>query len=257
MRPLHCPMSSICLLHDSWWSGSFIRHLFAMQNQGISCHPVAGGCSVLGQVAATGNLVQPCMHALLAALKKTRVCRNEPFHDFNQSIQSSIQELRDESSGMPAVVLLKAATEQVLAGHVECSGLLAHRFGWSQIWPGHSLKYCYVVSAEDILIHRRDVEDMPSASEPVGRLRRFVDISVPRNIASDINSLESAAVYNVDDLKEVVAANIEERQKAAAEARDLLREEQQMFEGWRDSLATVPTIKALRNKVTACLRSTV
>ena len=107
------------------------------------------------------------------------------------------------------------------------------------------------------MIHRRDVEDMPSASEPVGRLRRFVDISVPRNIASDINSLESAAVYNVDDLKEVVAANIEERQKAAAEARDLLREEQQMFEGWRDSLATVPTIKALRNKVTACLRSTV
>ena len=97
---------------------------------------------------------------------------------------------------------------------------------------------------------------MPAATEAVGSLRRFVDISVPRNIASDISSLESAVVYNVDDLKEVVAANIGERQKAAAEARELLREEQQMFEGWRDSLATVPTIKALRNKVSCpCLLS--
>ncbi len=106
-----------------------------------------------------------------------------------------------------------------------------------------------MAGAEDILIHRRDVEDMPAASEPVGSMRRFVDISVPRNIASDISSLESSAVYNVDDLKEVVAANIGERLKAAAEARELLKEEQQLFEGWRDSLATVPTIKALRNKV--------
>ena len=103
--------------------------------------------------------------------------------------------------------------------------------------------------AEDILINKEDIQDMPAATEAVGSLRRFVDISVPRNIASDISSLEAAAVYNVDDLKEVVAANIGERQKAAAEARELLREEQQMFEGWRDSLATVPTIKALRNKV--------
>ncbi|KAK9843108.1 hypothetical protein WJX74_007123 [Apatococcus lobatus] len=105
--------------------------------------------------------------------------------------------------------------------------------------------------AEDILIHKESIADMPAAAEAVGSLRRFVDISVPRNIASDISSLEAAVVYNVDDLKEVVAANIEERQKAAAEARELLREEQQMFEGWRDSLATVPTIKALRNKAEA------
>ncbi|KAK9841739.1 hypothetical protein WJX84_011851 [Apatococcus fuscideae] len=105
--------------------------------------------------------------------------------------------------------------------------------------------------SEDILINKEDIQDMPAATEAVGSLRRFVDISVPRNIASDISSLEAAAVYNVDDLKEVVAANIGERQKAAAEARELLREEQQMFEGWRDSLATVPTIKALRNKAEA------
>ena len=45
---------------------------------------------------------------------------------------------------------------------------------------------------------------MPAASASVGGLRRFVDISVPRNIAASVNELEGEArVFNVDDLKEV------------------------------------------------------
>ena len=57
-----------------------------------------------------------------------------------------------------------------------------------------------------------------------------------------------ATPNNVDDLKEVVAANKEARKAAAAEAEVLLKDEQLAFEAWRDSLETVPTIKALRQK---------
>ena len=72
---------------------------------------------------------------------------------------------------------------------------------------------------------------------------RFLDNAVPRNLASNINDAPASRVFNVDDLKEVVAANKEERRKAAAEAEVLLRQEQLSFEAWRDSLETVPTIK--------------
>lgn len=66
--------------------------------------------------------------------------------------------------------------------------------------------------SEEILIHKADIENMPARPEIVGGVRRFVDISVPRNIAPTINELAgSAIVYNVDDLKEVVAANKEGR----------------------------------------------
>lgn len=104
--------------------------------------------------------------------------------------------------------------------------------------------------SEHILISAADLANMGPASEAVGGLRRFFDISVPRNIHSNINSqLEGRArVFNVDDLKEVVEANKEARKQAAAEAELLLREEQLAFECWRDGLATVPTIKALRSK---------
>ncbi|KAL0392181.1 UNVERIFIED_CONTAM: Glutamyl-tRNA reductase 1, chloroplastic [Sesamum radiatum] len=55
-----------------------------------------------------------------------------------------------------------------------------------------------------------------------------------------------ARVYNVDDLKEVVAANKEDRLRKAMEAQAIIAEESKQFEAWRDSLATVPTIKKLR-----------
>lgn len=102
--------------------------------------------------------------------------------------------------------------------------------------------------SEELLILKADLESMPARPEIVGGLRRFVDISVPRNIASNINEMAGQAiVYNVDDLKEVVAANKEGRAQAAAEAEVLLKDEMRAFEAWRDSLETVPTIKALRN----------
>lgn len=100
--------------------------------------------------------------------------------------------------------------------------------------------------SEEILVHKQDVENMAPASRAVGGKRRFLDISVPRNIGNDINELDGAVVYNVDDLKEVVAANKEERAKAAAEGDLIIKEEQRSFEAWRDSLETVPAIKALR-----------
>ena len=58
--------------------------------------------------------------------------------------------------------------------------------------------------SEDILVDSSHLADMPPTSAAVGGMRRFFDISVPRNIGPCINSLEGDAhVYNVDDLKEV------------------------------------------------------
>mmetsp|Transcript_35352 Transcript_35352/g.89504 ORF Transcript_35352/g.89504 Transcript_35352/m.89504 type:complete len:527 (-) Transcript_35352:869-2449(-) len=103
--------------------------------------------------------------------------------------------------------------------------------------------------SEELLIKKEDIINMPARGEKVGGVRRFVDISVPRNIAANINEMTGQAiVYNVDDLKEVVAGNKEARMQAAMEAEVLIKEEQRSFEGWRDSLETVPTIKALRSK---------
>ncbi|KAE9587077.1 hypothetical protein Lal_00004597 [Lupinus albus] len=101
-------------------------------------------------------------------------------------------------------------------------------------------------ASENPLFLKDHVMDLPPAIPDVGSCRFFIDISVPRNVGSCVSDLESAKVYNVDDLKEVVAANKEDRLRKAMEAHAIIAEESKQFEAWRDSLETVPTIKKLR-----------
>lgn len=101
-------------------------------------------------------------------------------------------------------------------------------------------------ASETPLFVKEHVLDLPPVAASVGGLRLFVDISVPRNVGACVNELENARVYNVDDLKEVVAANKEDRLRKAMEAQAIISEESKQFEAWRDSLETVPTIKKLR-----------
>lgn len=77
----------------------------------------------------------------------------------------------------------------------------------------------------------------------------LIDISVPRNVATDVNELSQVHAFNVDDLKAVVAQNHETRRQMAQEAEALLEEEVEAFQVWWQSLETVPTINCLREKI--------
>ncbi|KAK1276807.1 hypothetical protein QJS04_geneDACA001500 [Acorus gramineus] len=101
-------------------------------------------------------------------------------------------------------------------------------------------------ASETPLFLKEHVEALPHVRQEVGGLRLFVDISVPRNVESCVSEVDSARVYNVDNLKEVVEANKEDRIRKAMEAQSIIMEESREFEAWRDSLETVPTIKNLR-----------
>ncbi|KAK9286709.1 hypothetical protein L1049_015112 [Liquidambar formosana] len=101
-------------------------------------------------------------------------------------------------------------------------------------------------ASETPLLLKEHVETLPPTGPELGGVRLFIDISVPRNVGSCVSDLETARVYNVDDLKEVVAANKEDRLQKAMAAQEIIVEEVKQFEAWRDSLETVPTIKKLR-----------
>lgn len=102
-------------------------------------------------------------------------------------------------------------------------------------------------AATDPLLDRAKLEVI---LEPHQSLQLF-DISVPRNVHADVNELPNVQVFNVDDLKAVVAQNQESRRKMAMEAENILEEEVEAFESWWRSLETVSTISSLRDKVEA------
>lgn len=74
----------------------------------------------------------------------------------------------------------------------------------------------------------------------------LVDIAVPRDIDPRAAELESVYVYDVDDLQDVVADNLEKRTHEADRAEDIVREEVLRFAKLTREQRAVPTIKALR-----------
>jgi glutamyl-tRNA reductase len=92
--------------------------------------------------------------------------------------------------------------------------------------------------------------------KPILRARRnrpifLIDIAVPRDIDPEINRLDNAYVYDIDDLKGVIEENIEDRQKEAVKGERIIDEAVIRFREWLDGLDVVPTIVALRKKLEA------
>merc|ERR1712238_331402 len=100
-------------------------------------------------------------------------------------------------------------------------------------------------SSVDYVIDEQKMEENGLAG---GRPMMLVDIAVPRNIGEDCSNVPNAKVYNVDDLKAVVAKNTAMRQKEMLEAESLLKEEATQFAAWRESLSAIPTINQLQER---------
>lgn len=82
-----------------------------------------------------------------------------------------------------------------------------------------------------------------------GRPLFFIDISVPRNVDPAVNDLDNVFVYDVDDLRSVVEANLRERKRQAQQAESLVEREVAKFADRLRSLEVVPTIVSLREKL--------
>lgn len=100
-------------------------------------------------------------------------------------------------------------------------------------------------ASNDPLIDRQNLEGILPADSSL----MIFDISVPRNVHSNVNELGNVQAFNVDDLKAVVAQNQEGRRQMAQEAELLLDEELAGFKDWWRSLETVPTMNCLRDKM--------
>jgi glutamyl-tRNA reductase len=109
----------------------------------------------------------------------------------------------------------------------------------------------------DIIISSTGSPDMIIKKDQVkqimpGRKNRplfFIDIAVPRDVDPDINRLNNAYVYDIDDLNGVIDENIEDRNKEAIKGERIIDEAVISFRKWYDGLDVVPTIVELRNKI--------
>jgi len=77
----------------------------------------------------------------------------------------------------------------------------------------------------------------------------LIDIAVPRDLDPGLNDIDNVYLYDIDNLKDVVDVNKEERKKEAGKASMIVEEETDKFLQWLESMELTPTIKDLRRKI--------
>jgi glutamyl-tRNA reductase len=97
----------------------------------------------------------------------------------------------------------------------------------------------YLVRKEDMdaVLSERDQEPM-----------FFIDISVPRNVDPELHDLENVYLYNIDDLKGIVAGNLRAREQEAARAEAIVAGEVEQFFRGVEKLDLAPIIADLSRK---------
>lgn len=78
----------------------------------------------------------------------------------------------------------------------------------------------------------------------------FVDIALPRNVAPDVTALPNVLCYDIDQLQNIVDANIAERRAAVPLVERIVAEETGRFVEWLHTREVVPVIVNFRRKVT-------
>jgi glutamyl-tRNA reductase len=99
------------------------------------------------------------------------------------------------------------------------------------------------------------VADARAATHVRGARPLFlIDLGVPRNVDAAVNDLDGVFCYDVDDLQQVVEANLRERQREAQRAEFLVEREVTKFLARLRDVEVVPTIVSLRERLEAIRR---
>lgn len=96
------------------------------------------------------------------------------------------------------------------------------------------------------ILLRADVEEVIRRRK--NRPMFFIDMAVPRDIDPDANHVENVYVYDIDNLNNVIEANIGEREREREKAEEIVGVETECFRRWLDSQQVTPTIVSLRRK---------
>jgi len=79
----------------------------------------------------------------------------------------------------------------------------------------------------------------------------LIDLAVPRDIEAQVNDLNDAYLYTVDDLQGIITENLRNREQAAAEAQQIIVTQVAEFNAWLRSLDHVDLLRNYRQRTEA------
>lgn len=75
----------------------------------------------------------------------------------------------------------------------------------------------------------------------------FIDLSVPRSIAKDLEEIPGAILYNIDEIRSRASETLQKRIEAIPQVEKIIAEAIEEFNNWSKEMIVSPTIKKLKN----------
>jgi glutamyl-tRNA reductase len=249
-----------------------IKHLFRVASSLDSM--VVGESQILGQVkdayqhainaGTIGRVLSQLMHRTLSVAKRIRtetgVAQN-PVSISSVAVELARKifgELSDktvllvgagEMGELAARSLIEAGTNKLIVTNrtAERAEEIAGKYSggavnfeaFYDVLPSADIVICST-GASDYVI--RPVETKRALKSRKKGPVLFVDISVPRNIDPALSSLESAFLFDVDDLDSIAQTNIKEREREARQAESIIDAEVEQFVQQLRSLDIGPAV---------------
>lgn len=76
----------------------------------------------------------------------------------------------------------------------------------------------------------------------------LIDLAVPRDIEQEVNLLEGAYLYTVDNLQAIIKENLKSREEAAQQAKVLISEHVEAYLTWQQRQQNIDLVKQLRHQ---------
>ncbi|MBI4309963.1 MAG: glutamyl-tRNA reductase [Candidatus Omnitrophica bacterium] len=132
------------------------------------------------------------------------------------------------AKGLKKIYLMNRTGEKAEALAQRFGGVAASFWDIKELLAEVDLCFCSAGAPHYILDEEKVSQIMPLRRD---RPLVFVDISMPRNIAPNVGSLPGVYLRSIDDLDQVVNANMKKRQAAVAQVEGIIRQKLMEFNG--------------------------
>jgi glutamyl-tRNA reductase len=250
-----------------------VQHLFEVA-MGLDAQ-VIGDLQISGQVkrayqwTADENMAGPFLHRLLHTIffANKRVVQETSFRDGAASISYAAKELAEDlvSAVREPRILVLGVGEigqdvclnlmdtrgkvKILNRTVEKAQTLAQRCGFEF---GGIEELEEELRRADLVISSVSAQQPLITSELVYKLnihshKYFIDLSMPRSVAPDVDDIPGAVLYNLDDIREKTDVALERRKASIPKVQAIIEDAKIEFEDWSREMVVSPTIQKLKN----------